>query len=201
MKKSFSGASLLGKSAFGTSLGQSAFVKSLSISILVLLLTSIFLSGCAGNNAPLTPEQAKNVKIAKCLTDKGAKFYGSYTCPHCNDEKEAFGKAALEYLPYVECNPNGKNSQSDKCIEEKVEAYPTWIFADTYRKVGFTEITELQQISGCSDEALKKYALPGEAAEEPSSVQDSAAANPSAQPPTPATLPSPAPVATAPASN
>ena len=47
--------------------------------------------------------QEENLEImAKCLTDKGAKFYGASWCSWCKKEKELFGEAA-QYLPYVEC--------------------------------------------------------------------------------------------------
>jgi len=32
--------------------------------------------------------------LAQCIADSGAKFYGAFWCPHCQNQKQAFGSAA-----------------------------------------------------------------------------------------------------------
>lgn len=89
--------------------------------------------------------------LAQCLTDKGAKFYGAYWCPHCLDQKKSFGKAVKD-LPYVECAVVGQqNKQTPECeaVTPKIDGYPTWIFADNTRMGGFIEPKKLAEKVGC----------------------------------------------------
>lgn len=34
-------------------------------------------------------------------------MYGAFWCPHCEDQREAFGREAMADFPYVECFPDG----------------------------------------------------------------------------------------------
>ena len=90
----------------------------------------------------------KNEKItfdafAKCLTEKGAIMYGTYWCPHCKNEKNAFGDS-FQFVNYVECTEN-----PNECLAKGIEGYPTWIFPDGKRLIGEQGITKLQEVSGC----------------------------------------------------
>lgn len=86
--------------------------------------------------------------LAKCLTEKGFKFYGSSSCSWCNKEKELFGEAA-QFLPYVECtSPDGQMTQA--CKDANIESFPTWILPDGTQSSGFKTLEELSQLSGCS---------------------------------------------------
>lgn len=69
--------------------------------------------------------------LAKCLTEKGVKFYGAFWCPHCQNEKAMFGKSK-QYLPYVECSQPNRD-QTQICIDNKIVGYPTWVFPDGTR--------------------------------------------------------------------
>ncbi|MCA9374555.1 hypothetical protein KC725_05345 [Candidatus Peregrinibacteria bacterium] len=114
-------------------------------------------AGCS-SGAPSggeTPEKA--VAIAKCLEDKGVEMYGAFWCPHCKDQKKAFGSQAEEFIPYNECDARGENEVSETCIELEIEGYPTWIFTDGSREERVLPLTELQEISGCSDAEIQKY--------------------------------------------
>jgi thiol-disulfide isomerase/thioredoxin len=66
--------------------------------------------------------------FAKSLVTEGAKFYGAFWCPHCLAEKALFG-SSKRYLPYIECS-NPDNTQTQICIDNKIENYPTWTFRD-----------------------------------------------------------------------
>lgn len=87
--------------------------------------------------------------FAKCLGDKNITMYGAYYCSHCQDEKAAFG-SSFEYVPYVECT-----KEVQKCLDAKVEAYPTWIFPDGKSLVGFQELAQLAKESGCKLPAVQ----------------------------------------------
>jgi len=89
--------------------------------------------------------------FAQCLTDKGIKMYGAFWCPHCMNQKAAFGKS-WKKVKYIECsNPN--RSQMKICNDAGIEGYPTWEFEDGSRRSGFIPLEVLANISGCSLEA------------------------------------------------
>jgi hypothetical protein len=97
-----------------------------------------------------TRVQHKYDGFARCLSDRGVKMYGAYWCPHCQEQKEAFG-ASFEYVPYVECGVKGDlHAQSQVCKDEKVNHYPTWQFPPTGERVErvFT-LQELSDRTGC----------------------------------------------------
>ena len=65
--------------------------------------------------------------LAEHLERSGARFYGAYWCPKCNEQKRAFGGAARR-LPYVECSPNGRNGGiAFDCASAGIYSYPTWV--------------------------------------------------------------------------
>ncbi len=86
--------------------------------------------------------------FAQCLTDAGAKFYGAYWCPHCQDQKKLLQNS--KKLPYIECStPDGKN-QTQQCIDAKITGYPTWDFADGSRADGNQTLEQLSEKTNCS---------------------------------------------------
>jgi uncharacterized membrane protein len=103
-----------------------------------------------------TSSQAE-IELAKHLKKIGAKMYGAYWCPHCHDEKEAFGKEATAIINYVECAPEGVNSQSDLCVQvlekakkqsgQDVVGFPTWEIKGNYY-IGTQTLTDLANNSG-----------------------------------------------------
>eukprot|EP00210_Caulerpa_lentillifera_P007967 g7606.t1 len=54
-----------------------------------------------------TESDEGQIKLARRLKEAGVKMFGAFWCNHCYDQKQAFGKEAMEYFPYVECYPNG----------------------------------------------------------------------------------------------
>ena len=64
--------------------------------------------------------------LAAHLKQIGAKMYGAYWCSHCHDQKQLFGKSAFSQINYIECDPKGKNSQTDLCKAANVKGFPTW---------------------------------------------------------------------------
>lgn len=88
-------------------------------------------------------------EFAKCLADKDATMYGAEWCPHCQNEKKAFG-GSFRFIPYIECP-----KEPDICIQKQVQGYPTWIFSDGSRFEGEQGLERLSTISGCSLPALE----------------------------------------------
>lgn len=114
----------------------------MSVGILVLVLIAVslvwyFASGSAKPNPALDG-------FAQCLASKNVTMYGLYSCPHCQDQKKAFG-GSFQYVPYVECTQNAA-----KCTAMNIEKVPTWIFADGSRVEGVMSFGELSDKSGCS---------------------------------------------------
>jgi thiol-disulfide isomerase/thioredoxin len=87
--------------------------------------------------------------LAQCIKDSGSKFYGAFWCPHCQDQKQAFGNSQKN-LPYIECSTPDSNGQLQVCKDAKINAYPTWEFPDGSREEGELSISRLAEKTGCS---------------------------------------------------
>ncbi len=88
-------------------------------------------------------------EFAKCLSEKGVKFYGAFWCAHCNREKALFGNS-VHYLNYIECSQPDGQRQTQACISANINSYPTWEFADGSRQTGELSLEQLSQKTGCS---------------------------------------------------
>ncbi len=86
--------------------------------------------------------------FAKCLADKGAKFYGASWCGHCQNQKKMFGES-VGFLPYVECSTPDGNDQTAACKENNITSYPTWVFTDGSRESGELSLQKLSEKTGC----------------------------------------------------
>jgi thiol-disulfide isomerase/thioredoxin len=97
----------------------------------------------ANNSAALLDD------FAKCITAKGAAFYGASWCAHCQNQKELFGEA-LQYVQYVECaDANNPQVQTPECTSAGVTGYPTWIInGQSYP--GEQTIDSLAKLTGCT---------------------------------------------------
>ncbi|MEG4850576.1 vitamin K epoxide reductase family protein [Microcoleus sp. B5-D4] len=94
-----------------------------------------------------TSSGSSEIALAQHLKTVGAKMYGSFTCDHCQAQKESFGKEAAGIFNYIECNPQGKNARPDLCQAAKIQATPTWeINGKFYR--GQKSLQELADLSG-----------------------------------------------------
>ena len=75
----------------------------------------------------VTSESTKEtIKFAKYLKDSGVIKYSAYWCPNCLNQSELFGKQAYKELNVVECAKDGKNSQTQLCIDKKIKGFPSW---------------------------------------------------------------------------
>ena len=120
--------------------------KSLIMSLSVLGFVII---AALGYWAYYIQQPGKLDNFAQCLEAKGAKFYGAFWCPHCQAQKALFGKSK-SLLPYVECSTPDQKDQTQICKDNKIEGYPTWIFADGSRNSGEMTLEQLAEKTGCS---------------------------------------------------
>lgn len=88
------------------------------------------------------------IALAKHLAQSGAIFYGAWWCPHCHDQKELFGKEALEFLPYKECSEPDGQTQTQECQTAGIQGYPTWEINGKRLPGGAKPLAELAQQSG-----------------------------------------------------
>jgi hypothetical protein len=96
--------------------------------------------------APVIAQESAEAKLAKCMTEKGAKLYTASTCPHCKVQKELF-KDGLKYLDNTECK--AMDGWAQACIDNEINSVPTWIFADGQRLSGSTPLEALAAKTGC----------------------------------------------------
>jgi len=127
----------------------------LSILILGGIVAFVIKGGTGTVQAPSTTSSetalasTTALKLATCLKASGAKFYGAFWCPHCNDQKAMFGDAVKE-LPYIECSTPDGRGQTPVCAAANITGYPTWVFADGSTLSGAIEPKELAAKTGCS---------------------------------------------------
>jgi len=95
-----------------------------------------------------TPAPHRLDAFAQCLATKKATMYGSFRCPHCDDQRALFGDS-FRYVPYVECSVAGSRSLTFACEMARVRYTPTWIFADGERRVGMQTLQQLSAKTGC----------------------------------------------------
>ncbi|MFP5204646.1 MAG: hypothetical protein ACLGSH_04755 [Acidobacteriota bacterium] len=86
--------------------------------------------------------------FAKCLTRTRAIMYGSFLCPHCDDQKKIFGDS-FHYIHYVECSQMGSPQDMNACKFAQIRYTPTWTFKDEERLIGVQTLKQLSDKTGC----------------------------------------------------
>lgn len=72
------------------------------------------------------PEDPRLERLAVHLNETGARYYGAYWCPACQQQHRLF-RSASEKLPYVECSPDGRHGRpAAECTRAGVSSFPTW---------------------------------------------------------------------------
>lgn len=94
-----------------------------------------------------TSSDASEIALAQHLKQVGAKMYGSFTCPHCQNQKQLFGKEAASQFDYIECNPEGKNARPDLCQAANIQGFPTWEINGKFYQ-GEKTLQELADLTG-----------------------------------------------------
>tara|TARA_Y100000766_G_C18642638_1_gene476326 strand:- start:139 stop:528 length:390 start_codon:yes stop_codon:yes gene_type:complete len=96
----------------------------------------------------VTSESTKeSIELAKYLNVNGVVKYSAYWCPNCLNQSELFGRQAYEELNVVECARDGKNSQTQLCIDKNIEGFPSW---EINGKIilGVQTLEELSRLTG-----------------------------------------------------
>lgn len=91
-------------------------------------------AGTAGNTttntnagpAITTTSGESEMALARHLQQIDAKMYGAYWCPHCHEQKQLFGKEAMQLVDYVECDPQGANARPQLCNQANIRSFPSW---------------------------------------------------------------------------
>jgi hypothetical protein len=86
--------------------------------------------------------------FAQCLAEKKVTMYGSFLCPHCDDQKKLFG-SSFRYVPYVECSIPGSRQMTFACMGAQIHFTPTWTFANGDRLTGVQPLKTLGEKAGC----------------------------------------------------
>ena len=96
----------------------------------------------------VTSESTKeSIELAKYLSNKGVVKYSAYWCPNCLNQSELFGKQAYMELNVVECARDGKNSQTQLCIDKEIKGFPTWEINGKLF-LGVLSLDELSKLTG-----------------------------------------------------
>src|SRR3989338_7672452 len=110
-----------------------------SVIFVVILLTVAFLIFKPEPEGPGSLDA-----FAQCLTEKGWTMYGAYWCPHCQNEKKAFG-SSWKYVDSVECT-----DEPQRCTDAGVTGFPTWLGPESARLEGEQGIAGLSEASSCT---------------------------------------------------
>lgn len=104
--------------------GAARYGSGAGLAVVVALVLQVQAGGTGGSSGAPDPWL---LDLAARLSASGARFYGASWCPHCQQQKAAFGVAASA-LPYVECSPNGpKAPRATDCEMADIRNYPTWV--------------------------------------------------------------------------
>ena len=107
------------------------------------------------------PEDPYLKALATHLQDSGARFYGAYWCPACQEQKALF-TASVDRLPYVECTPEGRGgTRSVDCLTRNIQDYPTWII-DGQRHTGVVSAERLARMSNFDWSGTRQESAPDE---------------------------------------
>ena len=118
---------------------------------LVIALLHLNYVGVLGR--PPAVEDPFERALALHLSQRGAKMYGAYWCPHCVEQKELFG-ASAQRLPYVECGTGGRLAPGLGVRGGRIRQYATWIIGgQRYQEVlTLTRLAELTAPAAGTDD-------------------------------------------------
>jgi len=80
---------------------------------------------------------------AQCI-GQNSVMYAQTGCSHCLDQEAMFG-SYVSKLNIIDCL---QQNQTQKCIDAKIEATPTWIIKNQ-SYTGVQTIDKLKQLTGC----------------------------------------------------
>ena len=100
---------------------MNAHVKKMLVGTPIILLVFslvIFVSSTGSTGTDISDEKLD--EISRCLSEAEATMYGSKSCPHCQTQKDMFGRY-FERIDYVECT-----EQQQKCRDAGISGVPHW---------------------------------------------------------------------------
>nr|AUG32065.1 hypothetical protein PLO_050 [Paulinella longichromatophora] len=74
----------------------------------------------------INSSDSSKIALAEFLNDSNDVLYSIYWCPHCHDQKELFGKQAIDKLTIIECAREGKDSEYSTCKQKGITGFPSW---------------------------------------------------------------------------
>jgi foldase protein PrsA len=95
-------------------------------------------------------DDAKKLRLAKCLTGNGAKMYSVYWSPHGEAQAKEFGEY-FEQIISIECDAEGTNPKLAECkntLKKQHPTWPTWLINGELHE-GYQNLNNLARISGC----------------------------------------------------
>ena len=115
------------------------------LKIIGIGIVGVLFYGCdagEGTASVVEPETPMD-GFAQCLTDAGARFYGTEWCSHCQAQKEMFGES-MEFINFIDCDQN-----KAECQAIGITGYPTWHFNDKTKLPGRQRFQTLANKTGC----------------------------------------------------
>ncbi|MEK6969161.1 MAG: hypothetical protein AABW48_01910 [Nanoarchaeota archaeon] len=97
------------------------------------------------------------IAFAECLVDKKAELYTAAGCSYCEKQKDLFEEEAWEILQpnVIDCGSLKDifvGKQAQKCIDQRIIGFPTWVFGDGKKAMGYLDFEQLEKYSGCKYE-------------------------------------------------
>ncbi|MDP2631495.1 MAG: hypothetical protein Q8P30_01860 [Candidatus Uhrbacteria bacterium] len=119
------------------------------IGLAVLVIAGLIVAGMWKNYAP-----GEYDDFAKDLTEAGVVMYGTYWCPNCAAQKEAFG-SSFRHIEYIECSSPGSKT-FDLCPD--IKSVPYWVNEEG---VNLTGKVSLQTLADTFGVLLNRESTPG----------------------------------------
>lgn len=91
-----------------------------------------------------------DMTLARHLKTTGAACYTAWWCPHCQDQREKFGREATALAPFVECSDSNRRRTPECRANKDIEGFPTWRIAGKLH-VGAQELSKLAELSGFTE--------------------------------------------------
>lgn len=99
------------------------------------------------------------IALAQQLKKVNAKIYTSYTCPHCYEQKQLFGKEAFSLISNIECHPEGQNAKPELCKKAGITGVPAWEIDGKFYS-GVQSLEQLADIAGYQGDRHFIYPFP-----------------------------------------
>jgi len=116
----------------------------LTFFFIIILITGLYLfTGWFSMVTGYFSGEDEKTKLAHCLKDQNAQFFGSQYCADCEKQLTMFGTSS-KAIHYKDC---GKEKELCPNIRE----IPAWYINKKFH-YGLKTLTELQEISSCIDE-------------------------------------------------